>query len=45
MLAEKRRKIERLTANIRQAETEVDNIVYGLFDLTADEIALIEEGK
>jgi type I restriction-modification system DNA methylase subunit len=35
-------KVRRLTAEIAQAEREIDAIVYKLFDLTADEIALLE---
>ena len=31
-----------LTTQIKRAEREIDQIVYRLFDLTADEIALIE---
>jgi hypothetical protein len=34
--------VRRLTAEIAQAEREIDIIVYKLFDLTADEIALLE---
>ena len=34
--------IARLTAGIAQAEAQIDSIVYDLFDLTADEIALLE---
>lgn len=37
-----RAEIERLAAEISRAESEIDKIVYGLFDLTADEIALLE---
>ena len=33
---------DRLTAEIAQAETEIDSIIYDLFDLTEDEIALLE---
>ncbi len=32
-----------LTAEIADAEREIDRIVYALFDLTADGIALIEQ--
>jgi hypothetical protein len=34
--------VRRLTAEIEQAEREIDKIVYKLFDLTPDEIALLE---
>jgi hypothetical protein len=34
--------VRRLTAEIEQAEREIDAIVYKLFDLTPDEIALLE---
>ncbi|MGQ7792556.1 Eco57I restriction-modification methylase domain-containing protein [Faunimonas sp. B44] len=34
--------VRRLSAEIAAAEREIDRIVYGLFDLTADEIALLE---
>jgi hypothetical protein len=34
--------IARLTAEITQAEAQIDSIVYDLFDLTEDEIALLE---
>jgi hypothetical protein len=34
--------IARLTAEIAQAEAKIDAIVYGLFNLDADEIALLE---
>jgi hypothetical protein len=34
--------IARLTAEIAQAEAKIDGIVYDLFDLTPDEIALLE---
>ncbi|ARU02655.1 MULTISPECIES: Eco57I restriction-modification methylase domain-containing protein [Rhodobacterales] len=37
-----RAEIVRLTAEIAQAEAQIDSIVYGLFDLTPDEIALLE---
>jgi hypothetical protein len=37
-----RAEIARLTAEIAQAEAQIDSIVYDLFDLTADEIALLE---
>jgi hypothetical protein len=41
-LREKGEKVRRLTAEIEQAEREIDAIVYKLFDLTPDEIALLE---
>jgi hypothetical protein len=34
--------IEKLSAEIKRNEDEINTIVYGLFDLTADEIALLE---
>ena len=37
-----RAEIARLTAEIAQAEAKIDSIVYDLFDLTQDEIALLE---
>ncbi|MDZ4317664.1 MAG: DNA methyltransferase [Phenylobacterium sp.] len=37
-----RSEIARLSAEIAKAEAEIDSIVYGLFDLTPDEIALLE---
>lgn len=37
-----RAEIARLTAEIAQAEARIDSIVYDLFDLTEDEIALLE---
>ncbi len=37
-----RTEIARLSAEITKAEAEIDSIVYGLFDLTPDEIALLE---
>ena len=37
-----RAEIARLSAEIAEAEVEIDSIVYGLFDLTNDEIALLE---
>ena len=37
-----RTEIARLTAEIAQAEARIDSIVYDLFDLTPDEIALLE---
>ena len=37
-----RAEIARLTAEIAQAEAKIDGIVYDLFDLTPEEIALLE---
>jgi hypothetical protein len=37
-----RAEIARLSAEIIKAEAQIDGIVYGLFDLTPDEIALLE---
>ena len=37
-----RAEIARLTAEIAQAEAKIDGIIYELFDLTPDEIALLE---
>ena len=37
-----RAEIARMSAEIAQCEAELDRIVYDLFDLTADEIALLE---
>lgn len=37
-----RAEIARLSAEIAKAEAQIDSIVYGLFDLTSDEIALLE---
>ena len=37
-----RAEIARLTAEIAQAEARIDSIIYDLFDLTKDEIALLE---
>jgi hypothetical protein len=37
-----RAEIARLSAEITKAEAQIDSIVYGLFDLTPDEIALLE---
>ncbi len=37
-----RAEIARLSAEIAAAEARIDRIVYGLFDLTPDEIALLE---
>lgn len=41
-LAESREAVRRLTAEIAAAEREIDAIVYRLFDLTPEEIALLE---
>jgi len=41
-IARDRAEIARLTAEIAQAEAKIDGIVYELFDLTPDEIALLE---
>jgi DNA-directed RNA polymerase subunit F len=41
-LREEAEKVRRLTAEIVEAEREIDAIVYKLFDLTPDEIALPE---
>ncbi|MGH6864104.1 MAG: hypothetical protein ACRECN_07510, partial [Methylocella sp.] len=41
-LREEGEKVRRLTAEIEQVEREIDAIVYKLFDLTPDEIALLE---
>lgn len=41
-LTRDRAEIARLTAEIAQAEAKIDGIVYDLFDLTLDEIALLE---
>lgn len=41
-IARDRAEIARLTAEIAQAEAKIDGIVYELFDLTSDEIALLE---
>jgi len=37
-----RTEIARLTAEIAQVEAQIDGIIYNLFDLTPDEIALLE---
>ena len=42
LLREEGEKVRRLTAEIEQAEREIDSIVYKLFNLTPDEIALLE---
>jgi hypothetical protein len=41
-LREEGARMRRLTAQIEEAEREIDAIVYKLFDLTPDEIALLE---
>ena len=41
-LAENAREVRALTAKIADAEQEIDRLVYSLFDLTSDEIALLE---
>lgn len=41
-LAEEGGKVSALTAEIETAEREIDRIVYGLFDLTPEEIKLLE---
>ena len=41
-LREEGEKVRRLTTEIEQAERKIDAIVYKLFDLTPDEIALLE---
>ncbi|MFO1126775.1 MAG: N-6 DNA methylase [Methylocystis sp.] len=41
-LAENSARVLGLTTNIEAAEREIDKIVYALFDLTPDEIALLE---
>ena len=38
-----RAEIARLSAEVAQVEAQIDHIVYGLFDLTPDEIALLED--
>jgi hypothetical protein len=42
-LAEKSAEVTKLTAEIEAAEREIDAIVYRLFDLTPDEIKLLED--
>ena len=42
-LAEKSAEVIKLTAEIEAAEREIDTIVYKLFDLTPDEIRLLED--
>jgi hypothetical protein len=41
-LAEQAAKVHALNAEIEKAEREIDAIVYRLFDLTSEEIALLE---
>lgn len=41
-LTRDRAEIARMSAEIANAEAQIDSIVYGLFDLTPDEIALLE---
>jgi hypothetical protein len=41
-LGEKAEEVRALTAEIKKAEQEIDAIVYRLFDLSPDEIALLE---
>lgn len=41
-LAEKSAEVKKLTAEIEAAEREIDALVYRLFDLTPDEIKLLE---
>ena len=41
-LNEEGAKVKELSAEIETAEREIDKIVYGLFELTPDEIALLE---
>jgi hypothetical protein len=43
LLADRRREHERLTGEIVALETELDERVYCLFDLTPEEIRIIEE--
>ena len=42
-LAENAAEIASLSATIASAEREIDAIVYRLFDLTPDEVALLEQ--
>lgn len=42
LLTEKRREVEALSGEIERAEREIDALVYAAFDLTPDEIALLE---
>jgi hypothetical protein len=41
-LSEKAREVARLTAEIAAAEVEIDRLVYAAFELTPDEITLLE---
>lgn len=41
-LSENTKQVRALTDEIEKAEREIDKIVYRLFDLTADEIKLLE---
>lgn len=41
-IARDRAEIARLSAEIHKAEAEIDRIVYGLFDLSQDEIEVLE---
>ncbi len=41
-LAEKRGQVEQLTRELADAEAEINDRVYRLFNLTADEIALLQ---
>lgn len=41
-LAKNRAEVRKLDAEIEKAEREIDAIVYRLFDLTPEEIALLE---
>lgn len=42
-IADNAREVKRLTAEIEAAEREIDAMVYRLFDLTADDIRLLED--
>ena len=42
-LGEKSAEVIRLTAEIEVAEREIDAVVYKIFDLTPDEIKLLED--
>jgi hypothetical protein len=42
LFSEERTKVEALTAEIEKAEREIDTLVYAAFELTPDEIALLE---
>jgi hypothetical protein len=41
-LAEKKREVQRLSRDLADAEAEINDRVYRLFDLTPDEIALLQ---